>query len=420
VRHQLHYRTRSDPEPLVSVGLRVGFGLKSWLLVGRRAAFRNPNVARPCHLLAGRAHTLDKTTCSSLQSPGHLARLRTAERVRARLWHERRSTISNEPRSATGLFLGIDLGGTKILAGIADEEGRILSREYRETRASEGPEAVFQRLFDITSKLLTGREIDRSSVRAVGVAAPGPIDARSGVVTAPPNLPGWHNVPLASLIHDEFDLPAYLENDANAAALGEHRFGSGRGCRHMVYVTVSTGIGGGFIFDGKLYTGATGGAAEVGHMTIVPEGPLCSCGNRGCLEVLASGSAIAREARRYVQRGLPTRVAELADGDLERITAKLVAEAAERGDEVAKAILDQAMRYLGIGLANLANLLNPELLVIGGGLSKMGNRLFTPVRRAIDLRAFPNAAEALELRRAKLGDDVGLLGAAAVAMSRRS
>ena len=403
----------------MSVGLEFGFGLKSWFSVGKRAPFRNANVAKSRLRAPGRADNLDKCTCSSLQSSGHLARLREADRVRARLWHERRSTISNEPRSATGLFLGIDLGGTKILAGIVDEEGRILSREYRETGASEGPEAVFHRLFGITRKLLTSREIDPSSVRAIGVAAPGPIDARSGVVTAPPNLPGWHNVPLARLIHDELDVPAYLENDANAAALGEHRFGSGRGCRHMVYVTVSTGIGGGFIFDGKLYTGATGGAAEVGHMTIVPEGPLCSCGNRGCLEVLASGSAIAREARRYVQRGLPTLVAELADVDLDRITAKLVAEAAERGDEVANAILDQAMRYLGIGLANLTNLLNPELMVIGGGLSKMGHRLFTPVRRAIDLRAFPNAAEALELRRAKLGDDVGLLGAAAVAMSRQ-
>jgi glucokinase len=374
--------------------------------------------SQACPLRLGEAHNLDKTTCPSLQSAGHLARLRPADRVRGRLSHERRSTISSQARSATDLFLGIDLGGTKILAGVVDGDGRTVAREYRETGASEGPEAVCHRLFDITRELLTAKEIDQSSVRAIGVAAPGPIDSRSGVVTAPPNLPGWHNVPLASLFHDEFDLPAYLENDANAAALGEHRFGSGRGYNHMVYVTVSTGIGGGFIFDGRLYTGATGGAAEVGHMTLVPEGPLCSCGNRGCLEVLASGSAIAREARRYVQRGLPTLVAELADSDLERITAKLVSEAAERGDDVANAILDQAMRYLGIGLANLTNLLNPELMVIGGGLSKMGDRMFRPVRRAIDLRAFPNAAQALELRRAELGDDVGLLGAAAVAISR--
>ena len=277
-----------------------------------------------------------------------------------------------------------------------------------------------RRLFEVTAQLLAARDVEPSTVCAIGVAAPGPIDARSGVVTAPPNLPGWENVPLAKLIHEEFGLTAYLENDANAAALGEHRFGSGRGCRHMVYVTASTGIGGGFIFDGRLYTGATGGAAEVGHMTLVPDGPLCGCGNRGCLEALASGSAIAREARRHIERGVPTLIAELAGGDPGRITAKLVAEAADQGDREANAILDLAMGYLGVGVANLVNLLNPELMVIGGGLAKMGDRLFDPVRRAIDLRAFPSAAQAVELRPAQLGDDVGLLGAAAVAISRCS
>lgn len=331
---------------------------------------------------------------------------------------QRRLTITGKAPSSNRLFLGIDLGGTKIAAGVVDERGRILAREYCETEASRGPEAVFQRLFQITGQLLGTEEIDRSAICAIGVAAPGPIDSRSGVVTAPPNLPGWDNVPLANLIHAEFGLPAYLENDANSAALGEHRFGSGQGCRHMVYVTASTGIGGGFILDGKLYTGATGGAAEVGHMTIVPYGPLCGCGNRGCLEALSSGTAIAREARRHMERGVSTLIAELADGDPERVTAKLVAEAAERGDPEANRILTQAMNYLGVGMANLVNLLNPELLVIGGGLSKMGDRLFEPVRQAIDLRAFASAAEAVEIRRAQLGDDVGLLGAAAVAISR--
>jgi glucokinase len=322
-----------------------------------------------------------------------------------------RKTPSNED-----LFIGIDLGGTKIVAGVVDRSGRILARQYRDTDASEGPQAVLRRLVEVATQLLSAEGVESSRVSAIGVAAPGPIDARSGVVALPPNLPGWRNVPLGELIHEELGFPTRLENDANAGALAEHRFGAGRGSDHMVYVTVSTGIGGGFILGGKLYAGATGAAAEIGHTTVVPSGPLCGCGNRGCLEALAAGSAIAREARERVQRGVPTLIAELSGGEAENVSAKLVAQAADQGDWEANAILDQAMAYLGVGMANLINLLNPELLVIGGGLTKMGNRLFEPVRRAIDLRAFATAARAVELRRAQLGDDVGLLGSAAVAM----
>lgn len=319
-------------------------------------------------------------------------------------------------RSKDELFLGIDLGGTKIVAGLVDREGRIVARHHRDTEAQEGQDAVFRRLVDAASQLLATKGISRQQVAAIAIACPGPIDARRGVVTAPPNLPGWRDVPLGRMIQEKFGLPTSLENDANAAALAEHRFGAGQGSDHMIYVTVSTGIGGGFILGGRLYAGATGGAAEIGHTTILPYGPLCGCGNRGCLEALASGSAIAREARERVQRGVPTLIAELSGGDPENISAKLVAQAAEQGDWEADAILDQAMAYLGVGMANLVNLLNPQLLVIGGGLTKMGERLFEPVRRAIDLRAFATAAGAVELRRAQLGDDVGLLGAAAVAM----
>ncbi|MDH4209219.1 MAG: ROK family protein, partial [Anaerolineae bacterium] len=315
--------------------------------------------------------------------------------------HPEEFFIGRETASNEDLFLGIDLGGTKIIAGVVDRRGHILARQYCKTEASEGLEAVLRRLIDVATHLLAADGVDRSPVRAIGVAAPGPIDARSGVVTAPPNLPGWHNVPLGALIHQEFGLPTRLENDANAAALAEHRFGAGQGSDHMIYVTASTGIGGGFILDGRLYTGATGGAAEIGHMTILPHGPLCGCGNRGCLEAVASGSAIAREARERVQKGVPTLISQLAEDDLDSITAKLVAQAAEQGDWEAEAILNQAMAYLGVGMANLVNLLNPQLLVIGGGLSKMGERLFEPVRRTIDLRAFASSAQAVEIRLAQ-------------------
>jgi glucokinase len=315
------------------------------------------------------------------------------------------------------LFLGIDLGGTKIFAGLVERDGRIVAKEYRKTEAREGPEAVFDRLTDVATQLLTAEGIDRQRVTAIGVAAPGPIDTMGGLVTAPPNLPGWHDVPLAEVIEKRLSLPTFLENDGNAAALAEYRFGAGRGCEHMVYVTASTGIGGGFILDGQPYRGTSGAAAEVGHMTLLPNGPLCGCGNRGCLEALASGTAIAREACERVARGVPTLIAELAEGDLSNISAKLVAQAADEGDIEAQLILDEAMGYFGIGMANLVNLLNPRIIVIGGGLTNMGERLFDPVRRTIDRRAFRTSAHAVEVRAAQLGHDVGLLGAAAVAMA---
>jgi glucokinase len=315
------------------------------------------------------------------------------------------------------LFLGIDLGGTKIIAGLVERDGRIVAKEYRKTGAREGPEAVFDRLTDVATQLLTAEGIDRGRVTAVGVAAPGPIDTMAGVVTAPPNLPGWHDVPLAEVIEKRLSLPAFLENDGNAAAFAEYCFGAGRDCEHMVYVTAGTGIGGGFILNGQPYRGASGAAAEVGHMTLLPNGPLCGCGNRGCLEALASGTAIAREARERVARGVPTMIAELAEGDLSSISAKLVAEAADKGDIEAQLILDEAIGYFAIGMANLVNLLNPRIIVIGGGLTNMGERLFDPVRRTIDRRAFRTSANAVEVRPAQLGHDVGLLGAAAVAMA---
>jgi glucokinase len=237
-----------------------------------------------------------------------------------------------------------------------------------------------------------------------------------GVVVSPPNLPGWKEVPLRDLLEKRLEIPTFLENDANAAALGEHCFGAGRGSKQMIYITVSTGIGGGFILDGKLYHGADGVAAEIGHMTILPHGPHCGCGNQGCLEALASGTAIAREGRALLLRGLPTRIAELANQDPKAVSAKLVAEAAQLGDPRAEEIIHKAMDYLGIGVANLVNLLNPELVVIGGSLTKLGETLFDPVRHAINRRTFPIAAGRVQVVPAELGGRAGVCGAAAVAI----
>ena len=315
------------------------------------------------------------------------------------------------------LVIGIDLGGTKISTALADDSGKIMAHDYRETRADEGQEVVVGRMLDAARQVMAQAEVETTQVSAVGIGAPGPMDIEAGVVVAPPNLPGWDRVPLKQLIEAELAITTFLDNDANAAALGEHRFGAGRGTEHMIYVTVSTGIGGGLILGGKLYHGAGGVAGEIGHVTILPNGPPCNCGNRGCLESLASGTSIARVARERVAHGTPTLMADLAKGDPKRITAKLVAEAAKQGDAEAQHILSEAMNYLGIGMANLANLFNPQLIVIGGGLTNVGDPLFEPVRRAIGRHAFVAAAQAVRVVRAELGNDAGVMGAVALALA---
>ncbi len=315
------------------------------------------------------------------------------------------------------IVIGIDLGGTKISTALVDNAGEIMAHDYRETRANEGQETVIGRMLDAARRVMAQAEVEATEVSVVGIGAPGPLDIKAGMVVAPPNLPGWNHVPLKQLIEAELGITTFLENDANAAALGEHRFGAGRGTEHMIYVTVSTGIGGGLVLGERLYHGVGGVAGEIGHVTLLPNGPLCNCGNRGCLESLASGTAIAREARERVARGTPTLMADMAKGDPRRITAKLVAEAASQGDAEAQHILSEAMNYLGIGMANLANLFNPQLIVIGGGLTNIGETLFEPVRRAIHRHAFTSAAQAVRVARAELGDDAGVMGAAAVALA---
>lgn len=318
---------------------------------------------------------------------------------------------------AERFFLGVDLGGTKIRTALVDGTGRIVARDYRETRAEEGPDAGLERILAAADAVLVQAGLSRSHIAAVGIGSPGPLDIERGVIVSPPNLPGWGAFPLRQRVQDALGITTVLENDANAAALGEHRFGAGRGAKHMIYVVAGTGIGGGLILNGELYRGVSGMAGEIGHTTLLPGGPLCGCGNRGCLEALAAGPAIARAARERIAAGMSTTMTELALSDPRRITARLVAEAAAQGDEIARQVLSEAMDYLGLGIANLVNILNPELIVIGGGLANIGEALLGPVRRAIEQHAFFSLAQTVRVVKAELGDDAGALGAAAVAMT---
>ena len=314
------------------------------------------------------------------------------------------------------LALGIDLGGSKILTAVVDAQGRMLSRDYRLTPAAQGPDPVVEAIMQSARQALDQAGLPQD-VAVFGIGAPGISNPETGVVFTSPNLPGWHNVPLGKTIERRSGKPTFLINDANAAAIGELHFGAGKGARNFIYVTVSTGIGGGIIIDGQLYSGAIGTAGEIGHMAIAGSGPRCNCGNTGCWETLASGSALEREAVRRISEGTPTSILGYVDGDVKKVTAKVIHTAAERNDRLARELIGQTAYYLGVGLANLINIFNPELVVIGGGLSNMGDILLKPAFQVAGKRAFTQAYKAARFARATLGGNSGVLGAAAFALA---
>lgn len=309
--------------------------------------------------------------------------------------------------------LAVDLGGTKIITAVVSPDGNIISRSYCLTLADKGHEAVISRLLSVIGKTMTQAKLRTSELAGMGIAAAGALDAERGVITDSPNLPGWRDIPLRDIMAEKVGVTTYVVNDASAAALGEHRFGAGKGTRNLIYITVSTGIGGGIVVDDKLYTGTDGTAGEIGHMTIEANGPECTCGNYGCLEVLASGTAVAKEAKKRLSQGETSSVLELANGKIEDIGAEIVARAAKQGDHLACEIVARAANYLGIGLANLVNIFNPEMIVIGGGMSKMGNMLLKPARKVVRERAFQLPVRTARIVRALLGGDAGVVGMAA-------
>jgi glucokinase len=318
--------------------------------------------------------------------------------------------------SARELYAGIDLGGTKILVVIADAAGAVVGDARVATRAAEGPPAVVEQIAACMAE--AAGEAGAGAVVAAGISAPGPIDAPAGIITDPPNLPAWHNVPLARMVGDRLRVPAVLENDANCGAVGEHEFGAGRGFRHMLYVTISTGIGGGIIIDGELYVGASGAAGEVGHMPVAASGPVCGAGHPACLEAFASGTAIARRAQELIDAGGLPRTARLA-AQHPPLSAEDVFLAGQQGEAEAAGIIESAGRYLGIGLAGMINAFNPEAIVIGGGLVNMGEAILGPARETARERAFEQPFEDVRIVEWELGERVAALGAIAVARKRK-
>lgn len=304
-------------------------------------------------------------------------------------------------------IIAVDLGGTQIRTAHYDEHLNLLQRENTLTLAHEGLEACLRRIKAYIHKVMP-ENIDE--IRGIGFSAPGPLNPMTGVIVAPPNLPGWHNVPLAEIIQDEFNVPVYVGNDANVAALAETTKGAAKGYRHVIYLTISTGIGGGLICDGMMLLGHEGLGAEVGHIPmIVADGKVSS------LELEAAGPAIAEQVRQRIETGEICIVKEMVQGDLSKIDAKVVGQAAEQGDRVAVEQLAYAGRIIGIGIVTLLHLFNPEIIVIGGGVSKTGDLLFKPMRKAIHEHVLDEAyIENLKIEKSALADDVALVGAAAL------
>ena len=315
------------------------------------------------------------------------------------------------------LYAGIDLGGTKIRTLIVDAAGKVLGDTRTPTLASQGPDAVIARMADTVREAAREAGLPLDQVRCAGVSAPGPMDMRAGTLTDPPNLPGWHNVPLARLLGGVLGIPTIVENDANCSAVGEHRFGAGRGFDDMIYITVSTGIGGGLIIGGKLYAGASGAAGEVGHIGVAASGPACGAGHPGCLEAFSSGAGIAARAAEAIAEGRLPRTARLAERN-PPLSTEEVHQAGQEGEQEAAAIIENAGRYLGIGLASIINAFNPQVIVLGGGLINIGEALLGPAIDTARARSFAQSFADVRIVEWELGEEGAALGAIAVARDR--
>ena len=309
------------------------------------------------------------------------------------------------------IFVAVDIGGTHIRAA-AYEQDNLTPLTHKRTRSHARELGTFDRLVKVIE---SAWPTDRT-VKAIGMASPGPLDPSTGIVLATPNIPEWQDFPLTEKLSQHFGLPAYLDNDANLAALGEWKFGAGRGHHDLLYLTISTGIGGGVIINDRLLHGYHGLAAELGHVTVLAGGPVCSCGYEGHLEALAAGPAIVRYVRGQLEAGQKSALSSVGD-----LNARVVAEAAARGDALAKSAFARAGEYLGIGVASFLHTFDPSIVIFGGGVSQSGPLLFEPFEASLQKHVFnPRYLKNLVITTAALGDDAGLLGALALAQMKQS
>lgn len=318
-----------------------------------------------------------------------------------------------------GWILGVDIGGTNLVVGLVPAEGGdAVALRNRATQAERGVNAVVEDIVRMCHEAIEVGGVARDDIIGMGVGSPGPLDRASGIVLDSPNLQ-WRDVPLRALLRERIDGPVALDNDANCATYGEWWQGAGRGTRSLFGLIVGTGIGGGWISDGVLQHGASDGAGEIGHTTVALDGRRCACGNYGCIEAYASGPNIAARARQGLEAGSRSLLVDLVEGDLDLITAATVFEAAIADDPFADRVVNETARILGVGVANIINLLNPEAVVLMGGVTRAGDHLLEPLRAEVRARAFRSSAEVCRIVLGELRETVGVVGAAGLFLQAR-
>lgn len=313
-------------------------------------------------------------------------------------------------------IVGVDLGGTTLVAGLVTKEGEVVHKHQRLTGAERGPEFVLGNLAKAIEMVMEERRLSQSEVMGVGIGVPGHILSQEGVCLFSPNFVGWRNVKVTDPLEERLRLKVVIMNDVNTAALGEWWFGAGKGAESVVMLTLGTGIGGGIIVNGDIVLGHTEAAGEVGHQTILPEGPICGCGNHGCIEAIAARDAIISRALLKLQQGRKSILPQMVKGDLKRLDPKIVEEAARMGDEVAREVYEETGYYLGIALSNLALVFDPEVIIIGGAIAKAGELIFDPVRRTVATRCQMTEFDPQRIVPAALGEYSGVIGGAVLVM----
>lgn len=314
--------------------------------------------------------------------------------------------------------IGVDLGGTNVRAAVVDRAGKIVGEGRTDSKAMDGLEATVIQIILSIRMALADCSMHFSDVAGVGMGVPGTHKSEEGIVVWSPNFKDWNGVQLLAPIIEETGVPAYMGNDANVAALGEYAFGAGRGSKIMVMFTLGTGIGSGLIVNGRNYLGVTETAPEMGHMIIQADGPRCGCGRYGCVEAICRRDAITDRAARKAHLGRHTSLLAKSGHDLRYITPAMIAEAASEGDPISIETLEETGYYLGIAVANSINILNPDKVVIGGGIAQAGDLLFAPIRRSVEVNALYAPLQVCEILPAQLGDDAGVLGGAAMVLQR--
>jgi len=316
---------------------------------------------------------------------------------------------------ADGPILGVDIGGTKVAVGLVDREGKILTQGRKPMVANGTAEAALQAVAGAIDSMAAAAEPE-GGVHSIGICAPGPLDPKTGVVLNPPNLPCWRNFPLAEKIADMYHVPVKVDNDANAAALAETRWGAARGFRYVFYATIGTGIGTGIVLDGRIYHGSTGSAGEGGHVSIDYRGPRCNCGKLGCIEILAAGPAIGARARSKFKDSpsRPSAILDLANGDVAIVTSEMVGKAYAAGDAAAREILQETVDVLTPWLGNIVDLLDPDVLVMGGGVAAMLKPFFDDIKNRLPSWCVNPRVSEIPLLMAHYGADAGIAGGAAL------